>query len=142
MMKPVPVTILSISALERAGSNGAGAGTGLPPRPRMSRTQAAWRASTECTESAAASVFLFAIMGAAPAYADTPVSSSAMAVARNVDCAPVVPLKSNMGFLTALAPERTLEEGDVRGLVVCHDLGELGRLAGELALCDGLGVEG
>src|SRR5207344_2098395 len=93
---------------ESAGSNGEGAGDGALPWPMMLRTQAAWRASTECTDSAAASVFLLAIMGAAPAYADTPVSSSAMAVLRNVPCLPVVPLKSKVGFATAFEPRAPL----------------------------------
>ena len=74
----------------------------------MLRIHAAWRASTECTESAAARVFLFAIEGAAPAYAATPVSSSAMAVFWNVAWLAVVPLKSNAGFLTACMPSAVL----------------------------------
>ena len=63
-------------------------------------------------------------------------------VAWNFAWLPVVPWKSNFGFLTALEPRAPLSAATVRRLMACDDLRERLCLARERALHHGFAVEG
>jgi hypothetical protein len=99
-MKRVDATMRSISRRGRASSKAPATGR-IPNRCRI---HAAWRASTEWIETAAASTASESIRGASFLYAATARSSSATAVLRNAVWSSVVPWKSKAGRLTAARP--------------------------------------
>ena len=72
----------------------------------------------------------------------TPVSSSAMAVLRNVACFAVVPLKSNFGFLTAFEPSAPLRNVTCAASSCATAFANLTASPESLPPFDGLGVEG
>ena len=98
--------------MSRAGSNAAGAGF----LPRMLRIQAAWRASTEWIERAAWITGSCFSRGPWPAYADTPRSSTAIAVFWNAPWLMTVAPKSNAvttAIFEAIADVRAGRIGNV-----------------------------
>ena len=88
--------------------SGSSKASGAGAAPLMSRIQLAWRASTEWMASAASRIASALTLGAWPAYAATPVSSSTWAVAAKSSADSVVPRKLNFGFATALRPSTCL----------------------------------
>jgi hypothetical protein len=113
-----------------AAVRGASVASTAAGRPRMSRIQAACRASTDTMRAAAASVARVRFV-ACPLYAATAVSSSATAVTAKRSGSAVVPPKSNVGA----------DEGDVLALVRADDARELAELAAKSPARDRLGVE-
>ena len=141
-MKPVPVTILRTCALERAGSNGAGAGSGLLPLPRMfADPGGVARLDRVHREGGRKRLLVGDHRRRAGVGGDARVLERHGGLEERGLRARRA-LEVELRGLDGLRAERALEELDVRVLVVRDGLGELDGLAGELAALDGLGVEG